>query len=213
MPQGTRRGPQRWIWCVRFARGFPRPRALAPNSTWCRGLGAATAPSLFRSVPAGIECPVMGNEISRPPMRGEACSRSPRHLVGEVLPTCRELDSCRCNARPARPCVHLGFPHEIIASIIAPRRSELPLPRLQGGSRRGREAAGGFAAFNPPYENPIQRPPHATPNQRTNDMIAVDRATNGRSAAGSNCTTRRRIVNVKSSTRRSDVIFTQKAKL
>src|SRR5215472_7071561 len=69
-------------------------------------------------------------------------------------------------------------------------------------SRRGREL----------YENPIQRPPQATPNHRTNDTSAVDRLSRGRSDR-SICTTRRRTVNVKRSTRKSDVIFTQKAKL
>src|SRR6267154_1319143 len=67
--------------------------------------------------------------------------------------------------------------------------------------------------FLPPYENPIQRPPHATPNHRTNDMSAVTRPCTGRSEVRSICVTRRRTVNVKRSTRNSDVIFTQKAKL
>src|SRR6266481_6578864 len=67
--------------------------------------------------------------------------------------------------------------------------------------------------FPSPYENPIQRPPHATPNHRTNDMSAVTRPNCGRSEVASICVTRRRTVNVKRSTRNSDVIFTQKAKL
>src|SRR5215475_7101574 len=62
------------------------------------------------------------------------------------------------------------------------------------------------------YENPIQRPPQATPNHRTNDTSAVDRLSWGRSDRSIR-TTRRRTVNVKRSTRKSDVIFTQKAKL
>src|SRR5262245_47280989 len=64
------------------------------------------------------------------------------------------------------------------------------------------------------YENPIQRPPHATPNHRTNDITAVTRPGRGGSEVWSICVARRRrTVNVKTSTRNSDVIFTQKAKL
>jgi hypothetical protein len=43
----------------------------------------------------------------------------------------------------------------------------------------------------PAYENPIQRPPHATPNHRTNDMIAVHRANRVRSEIRSMRVTRR----------------------
>src|SRR5215469_13102902 len=78
-------------------------------------------------------------------------------------------------------------------------------------ARPCRRGAGG-AAQRGLYENPIQRPPQATPNHRTNDTSAVDRLSRGRSDR-SICTTRRRTVNVKRSTRKSDVIFTQKAKL
>jgi hypothetical protein len=61
------------------------------------------------------------------------------------------------------------------------------------------------------YENPIQRPPPATPNHRPNDMSAANRPTSGRSEVIPDCVTRRRTVKVKMSTRNNDVIFTQKA--
>ena len=67
--------------------------------------------------------------------------------------------------------------------------------------------------LSPPHENPIQRPPHATPNHRASDMSAVKRPSSGRSEARPVRVTRRRTVNVKKSARNSDVIFTQKGKL
>src|SRR5262245_23105140 len=63
------------------------------------------------------------------------------------------------------------------------------------------------------YENPIQRPPHATPNHRLNDTSAVNRPASGRWVTRSVRITWRRTVNVKRSASRSDVIFTQNGKL
>ena len=68
-------------------------------------------------------------------------------------------------------------------------------------------AAGG------PQENPIQRPPHATPNHRTSEVSAVRRPSCGRAVVRSIWVTRRRMVNVKRSTRASEAIFTQNGKL
>src|SRR5712671_3189453 len=79
----------------------------------------------------------------------------------------------------------------------AAKRDGVMLSSLYLDDRRNRDSA---------YENPIQRPPHATPNHRTNDMTAVTRPRSGRSEVRSICVTRRRNVNVTTSTRTSDVI-------
>src|SRR5262249_30174736 len=63
------------------------------------------------------------------------------------------------------------------------------------------------------YENPIQRPPHATPNHRLKDMSAVKRPSRGRSEVKPDRVTLRRTVNANRSARNRDVIFTQNGKL
>jgi hypothetical protein len=62
------------------------------------------------------------------------------------------------------------------------------------------------------HENPIHRPPQATPNHKASETNAVSFALDVTSSS-SIIVTRRLIVNVKTRTRNRHTIFTQKAKL